>query len=477
MTLSFRTRLAFRWMLAFGLLLAGADAAIYAGIRVFLYTDLDGDLRTVAATELASASDEPGGAHLHEFSPDPSNPAYDQKFVQLLDRNGHLLMQSPGLRAARPVVDSATIVDGLAGRMPLRFVSVDGRSGRVLALRTAGPDRYLVVVGLFTEQLETTLRRLRQLLGAVWVGAMLVTGVIGFALASSALAPVRRITARAETIARGDFTARLDPPTVDDEIGRMTRLLNQMIERLFQALDANRRFAAHASHELRSPLAAVLGEVEVVLKRPRTVEEYRQSLGRVHERLQQLAGLTEDLMLLVRAQERKAGVVSEVPVRAAVDRVVSGLVSLASEQQVRIDVSVPADLVAYGDPRLLERVFDNLVRNAVQYTGERGEVTVGAALVGRSGGWTTDELVVTVRDTGPGIPAEERERVFERFHRLDASRSRRTGGTGLGLSIAREIVRLFDGSIQVIDTAGPGATFEVRLPGGHATGATQQATA
>ncbi|MCC6992335.1 MAG: HAMP domain-containing histidine kinase, partial [Acidobacteria bacterium] len=229
---------------------------------------------------------------------------------------------------------------------------------------------------------------------------------------------------------------------------------------------------ADASHELRGPLTAMQGEVDVALKRDRTPEEYREALTRVRERLAVMGSLTEDLMLLVRAQEHQLPQVAEVRVADLLHRVTAHSADAAAAGGVSVAVAADPNLVVYGEPSLLERVFDNLVRNAVQYNHEHGSVSITASvnLISPDDGseWVSDEVVIDVRDTGTGIPPEERERVFERFYRLDSSRSRRTGGAGLGLAISREIVQLFSGTIHVGDTAGPGTTVQVRLPGGRA---------
>ncbi len=471
MRLSFRARLTLRWVLSFGLILMLALAAVYLGVRAFLVRDLDAQLRTLAGTELASAVDEPGdGIHLHEFPVGASDGDYAGKFVQLIDADGRVMLQSPGLGRTPALVDYQALRDGLDGKSPIIDVAVNGRRGRMTALATPGPRKYLVSVGLFTDKLDHTLGELRALLVAVGVGSLLLTTVLGLTLAARALAPVQRITTQAAAIAQGQFAARLDEPSVDDEIGRMTRLLNEMLDRLRGALDANRHFAADASHELRGPLTAMLGEIDVTLKRERSAPEYREALALLRNRLTEMGGLTEDLMLLVRAQEGRHTTVLEVNVRSVLATVAARHASHAATSGVAIRVDAPAALTAYAESRLLERVFDNLVGNAVQYSPEGGEVVLAGALVKAEDAtdWISDEVVVTVRDTGPGIPAEERTRVFDRFYRLDPSRSRRTGGSGLGLAISRAIVQLFKGSIRVVDTDGPGTTIEVRLPGGSA---------
>lgn len=465
MTLSFRTRLTLRWLAAFGVVLTLALGAVYAGTRAFLERDLDAQLRTLAATELASAVDEPGqGLHLHEFTVGDSQD-YADKFVQLVDARGFVLMQSPRLGSSASLLGPDALLQALGGASPLVEVAVGGRTGRMVGLATAGPERYVVAVGLFTDTLAATLGDLRLLLGGVWVGSMAVTALVGFSLASRALRPVRAITERAAAIAEGQFDARLDPPATGDEIGRMTALLNQMLDRLRGALDANRRFAADASHELRGPLTVMQGEVDVALKRERDGAEYRRVLAEVRTRLQQMGRLTEDLMLLVRAQENIAPPITDVPLGSLLREVCARAAEAARRAGVSLSVDVPDATVVYAEAGLLGRVFDNLVQNAVQYNREGGAVDVTARVEPGEGGWAADTVVIQVRDTGPGIPAPERERVFERFYRLDSSRSRRTGGAGLGLAISREIVRLFKGSIRIATTVLPGTTVEVRLPG------------
>lgn len=465
MTLSFRSRLALRWVVASGVLLAASNVAIYLGIRSFLEADLDAHIRTLAETELASAVDDGRGAHLHEIDA-PDNAVPPEKFVQLIDPQGRVILQSPNLGDSRPLLLPSILGDALAGRARVVRVDVSGRPGRMIALRTTGPDVYIVAVGLYTDRLQRTLEWTWWLQVSVLLATLLLTGAVGYAVASRSLAPIRRITAQAEAIAHAGLETRLDTPRVDDEIGRMTRLLNEMLDRLYGAIEANRRFAADASHELRGPLTGLLGEVDLALKRGRPVGEYVDVLTGVRARLREMADLTDNLMLLVRAQERRKGVVTEVALAPLVERVADAATAAVAKNVV-VDRDVAPELVVYGDERLLERVLDNVIRNALQYSDPGGRVAVAARLQPRTGDWVADEILVTVRDHGPGIPPDERERVFQRFYRIDPSRSRRTGGAGLGLAISREIVQLFGGTIRIVapDADGAGTTVEIRLPG------------
>lgn len=470
-SLSFRARLTLRWTAAFGCVLALTCLGVYAGARAFLFNDLDAQLRTLAGTELASATDGARGIHFHEFPAEEVAGAYAGKFAQLFDSRGALLSQSEVLDNGPTLVSLDAQRAALDGRAPVFSVSAAGRPARMVALSTRKDgEAFVVAVGLFTDQLLATLRRLAWLLVAASVLGLGVTAVIGHMLATKALEPVAHVTERAARIARGDFSARLDPASVDDELGRMTGLLNEMLERLHGSVQANQRFAADASHELRSPLTAMLGEIDVTLKRERAAEDYRESLVIVRDRIRQLAEMTEQLMILVRAQEGQVIGATEVELEPLAHEVVAAAGRYAEERQVTVLVGPMDHAVIYADRMLLARVLDNLVRNAVQYNRAGGHVAVSAE-VEDSGGteWTAAHTVLRVTDTGHGIPDSDREKVFERFFRVERSRNRRTGGAGLGLSIASEVVRLFGGTIRVASSTPDGTTIEVRMPGGRLT--------
>ncbi|HEX5819214.1 MAG TPA: ATP-binding protein [Gemmatimonadales bacterium] len=468
-SLSFRQRLTLRWTLSFGLVLGAAHAVVYVGARIYAYRDLDAQVRTLAATELASAVDEYTGVHLHDFPADSlSAGEYATKFAQLFDDQGRLLMQSPGLGASGPLLTREQIAATLRGEAPVVAVHVTGRSGRMAALRAQQNDRqYVLAAGLFADMLEKYLSRLAWLLAVVWAAGLAITGVVGYTLASRVLDPISRITARATGIARGDVRGRLDTPVADDEIGRMTRLLNEMLDRLYAVIDANRQFASDASHELRSPLTAMAGEVDVALKRERSAAEYRETLAWVREGLRDMTELTANLMVLVRAQERPAEAgLHEVPLQPLLEGAAERLRPLAAARGITIDTTQCPVLVAYGDERLLSRVVENVLANAVQYNRDGGSVHVTGSGEDRGGDeWVPSQVVLRIADTGPGIPEEEWERIFERFYRLDSSRSRRTGGSGLGLAICRAVVTVFGGSIRIAQSSDAGTTVEIRLPG------------
>lgn len=471
---SFRTRLTIRWTVAFGVLLALASLAIHAAARAYLWRDLDAKVRTVAATELASSTDR-ADIHLHELPTAAlGRGEYTGKVVQILEADGRVRLSSDALAGVGPLVDRRIVDRALAGEAPMVTLEVHSRRVRAAVLRaTQRGTGFAVLVGLYADAVEAQLTQLGWLLAGLWVVTLSGTALLGYRLASSALAPVVAISRRAARIARGDFSARLDTPAAEDEVGQMTRSINEVLERLHAAVEVNRRFAADASHELRGPITAMAGEIDVTLKHPRSGQEYRDALALVRERLDALTALTADLMLLVRAQEGTQGMpLHEVALLPEVHDAAARVAPLARSRSVRIEAAGMPPLIAYAEPRLLARVLDNLLANAVQYNRPGGLVTVtGTSEESAPDEWKTGWVVLQIADTGHGIAHGDRERVFERFYRPDQSRARHTGGSGLGLAICREVIGALGGSIRVAESSDHGTTLEVRLPGRAGTGA------
>ena len=297
------------WTLAFGLLLAVANLAIYTAFRTYLRGDLDLKVRTVAATELASSTDGPD-IHLHELPTDALAQRRVHRQVRPdLRADGRVRLASASLRGVPRAGAAATWCarPSTDARRSSRSSSAGVPDARPCFARGWATSTTPSWSASFAIEIDAHLAQLAWLLAAVWTGGLAATSALGYWLASRALAPVVGITQRAARIAQGDFSARLDPPASQDEVGEMTRSLNDVLDRLHGALEAHRRFASDASHELRAPITAMAGEIDVTLKHPRTADEYRDTLLVVGERLSALTALCEDLILLVHAQEGAPG--------------------------------------------------------------------------------------------------------------------------------------------------------------------------
>ncbi len=283
---------------------------------------------------------------------------------------------------------------------------------------------------------------------------LLVTLVAAFAVAAWTAAPLRRMATTAGAVDAGDLTHRLDE-TGPREVRSLAESFNHMLDRLDEAFARQRAFASDASHELRTPLTAIRGQIEVLARSPNPSRaEIMETEARITAEISRMDRLVDDLLLLARTDEGGAHRVEAIDPGSLIHDAVEGVV--AGDREVRIG-AVPSGSLR-GDPDRLAQVIRNLVLNAVEHTDDRGVVDISSfALDGH--------LRVTVDDDGPGIPVAERELVFERFHRTDASRGRRSGGSGLGLAIAKAIVDAHGGRIWAGASPAGGARVAFDVPG------------
>jgi len=298
-------------------------------------------------------------------------------------------------------------------------------------------------------------RTLRDYIISELLLALLACGgafLVGWQIAGAALRPTREITAQAEAIREGTpsptITARADA----EEFTRLVQVLNAMLGRLDRAFAIQRRFTADASHELRGPLTALRGELDLALKRPRSPEEYQATLQRCREEVIRLTHLATDLLTLARNEAGlNAQDLLDTDLRAIAERVVDRFRFAAQARSVRLGVTGEGAIVR-GDPGMLERVVSNLVDNAVKHAPEGGAVEVVVA--------AGDPATLTVKDTGAGIAVADQPQLFSRFFRGEATSAT---GTGLGLAIARSAAEAHGGSLEFLGND-PGAVFQLRLP-------------
>ncbi|GLH67816.1 sensor histidine kinase [Geothrix edaphica] len=347
----------------------------------------------------------------------------------------------------------------------LRTFVQNGDYWRVLIIHRHPPGARHSTIWILEElgAVDATLKRLRLAFFHLVPVGLLVSFLGGYMLSGRALAPVTRIITLTKEIEAHSLDRRLPHPGVDDEIGRLVDTLNRMIGRLENAFEAMKRFTADASHELRSPLATIRNTIDVTLEQARTPQEQEAALRSVGEEVDRIRSLAEDLLLLARADSGRM-VMQARPVDLAfiVEAQVEARLPQAEEWGLEVQVGPLIHDEILGDEGWLHQVVSNLLSNAIKYTPRGGKVLVDMAR-------TPQALQVIVSDTGPGIPEEDLERIFDRFYRVDPSRTRtRAPGTGLGLAIAAWVVAEHHGTLRAANRPEGGATFTVTLPLGAA---------
>ena len=363
-----------------------------------------------------------------------------------------------------PVPDIAAAMDERGGRKTwVATLRSSGGSYRVSVGPLALSGSTFRVAGVYPlADVEKTLGRIRALFFLMVPLLVLAAGAGGWYLAHRGFRPVSRMADRASEIGATTLHERL-PVVADDELGALARVFNDLLDRLQESFERQRRFMADASHELRSPTAILRTETDVALSRQhRSEEEYRESLTVIGDAVRRLTRVVDDLFLLARADSGHQ-VMHTVPLY--LDEVVRDTVRtvrpLADRKSVEVEVSGSVETSFRGDPDLLGRLLLNLLDNAIEHSPEGETVRVTMAVRG-------EVVEIRVADRGAGVPAEARDRIFERFFRVDPSRSRKGAesgsGAGLGLAIGRRIAEMHGGRLELAGSP-PGRTeFLLVLP-------------
>lgn len=381
------------------------------------------------------------------------------QLIQVLNASGEVVAASSDRVARTPLSDmrppAGALMWAQVGDMPLID---DDHLYQVVAQGVSYRGQtYTAVVATSVETQRQTVLTVAKYLATGVPVLLIVVGLAGWLMVGQALRPVERIRSQVQRIGSRRMTERVPVPETRDEIARLAVTMNEMLDRLETGQATQRRFVSDASHELRSPLATLTAALEVVSAD--TTGEAWQDLQQVMEaETERMRRLVEDLLLLAKADDTGLRMQeTDVDLDDLVAAEIQRLRSSKPELKVTGDVH-PVRVV--GDPTRLSQVLRNLVDNAAR----AAHTTVRLTTTEQNG-----SAVITVEDDGDGIPAADRLRVFERFVRLDTSRSRASGGSGLGLSIAREITRAHQGTITLTPSATGGTTATITLPGGPST--------
>lgn len=378
----------------------------------------------------------------------------DEELAALIDSTDgrlHLNRMVAEASNVEPVLMRLLVVLGpLTNSEPRRDVALSGFE--------SAPPLGIVYVARNLKTVQNTLDDLKNVVMLLFLTGLLTAGTGAYLLAGQALLPLRRVQRAAERIGGQNLTERVPVPQTGDEVESLATALNAMLGRLEGSFEAQRRFTSDASHELRTPVTAISGHASYLLRRTNPTGQQQESLKIIRSESERLTNLIASLLQLARS-DSGALVLQRGPVLAALflADIVRELAPLAQAQHTTL-TSAGEDVTFEADADRLKQVLINLVSNALKAGAQT--VTLRSERVGA-------EVRLSVQDDGPGIPADQLERLFDRFYRLEDSRSRDQGGAGLGLSIARGIVDAHGGRIWLDSEVGQGTTAHVQLPIGN----------
>jgi len=442
--LSVRARLAIWHAGVLTLIVCIFSAGIFLFVRARLYAGLDTQLAREIGTISRIYRDEP--EELKDLSPHWGITLFQ------IQTEGSIRYQTDAWERDR----LSLALQGGDSTSPLSWVAPNGRRYRV---QTISESSTRVAAAIEESPVRDTLWTLAVILatGVPFAIALAIGG--GYFLAGRVLSPVAAMAGRAREITAESLAKRLPIDNAQDEFGQLATVFNDTLSRLQDAFERLRRFTADASHELRTPLTAMRSVGEVALRNTLETAAYRDVIGSMLEEVDRLTRLVESLLILTRADSGQLQMVPEtLDLGALAGNVIDQVRVLADEKQQHLTLKAPTKVHATADTALMRHALMNLIHNGIKYTPNGGTITVEVSRM------NSGQAVIEVRDTGPGIPAAHRHRIFDRFYRVDTSRSREGGGVGLGLAIARWAVEANGGQIKLASDGRTGSSFRILLP-------------
>ncbi len=443
---------------AFGILL-------YTGLSVVLYRHIDQELLATAQTEARRV--EVATGVLREFGGSDDDDDADERLIREASRS--VVVLSPegaavwtgAAVAKRPGLAQVLVGRALQGEVV--YDTIDTGSGSQVRrisfpIQRDGEVRYILQTEASLRVVRESLQMLLGLLGAVVLLGLVAAWLSSGWLAREALLPVEALSGTAEQISSPPLDIRAPVDASYVEFQRLAHVFNGMLDRLHKVFESQRRFVADAAHELKTPLTAIRGHLEVALQRARSAEDYKESMLTALGEVERLIGLVQSLLTLAQLSgKRTAMEMKPLALEPILREVVSDLDVLAQDRAITLTLAVRPVPRVLGDAGRLKQVLINVLDNALRHTPPGGDIAVTLAATGSTSR-------ITVKDSGPGIAPEHLLHLFEPFYRADRAREKGLAGTGLGLAIVKEIVEAHGGDVRVESEAGKGAVFTVSLP-------------
>jgi heavy metal sensor kinase len=478
---SLRFKLTLWYVLILGILLISFSSFLYFTLSKSLHRDVDNKLSSLAkliASESASPLSKFGFGNIDQALETSMNLKPIGKFIQVLDESGNIGRKSDNLKNVQLPISLNALKNASKGLVTFETNrSLENTPLRIITFPVVENNHVAKIVQIASslEEVEEALNTLFIILVITVPLALMVASLGGQFLAHKALKPVDNITQTARMITSQNLNQRIIPPKVKDEISRLIETFNEMISRLDQSFRQIKQFSSDASHELKTPLTILKGEVEVMLRKERTSQEYQQTLKSNLEEINRMSQIVEDLLILSKADTGEIRLnKEEISLTEILNEVMGQMDMLAKSKRLHLSTSNHhQDIHIFGDALRIRELFINLIENGIKYTEEGGSIHIGLQkenepLVGNQPDWMKRDkgefAKIIVSDTGIGIAKEDQEKIFDRFFRVDKARSRGQGGSGLGLSICKWIVEAHQGEIKVESELGKGSSFIVILP-------------
>ena len=453
--MTFKNRIAFNYMVATAIVVATVFAIIYLIVHTTVYYNLDRFLTYEAEKhlgEIVNTHDSILFINKAEWAEREHREVQVQPvFIQLTDPDGHVMDKSPNLKEQSLQFDQQKTNEE-------RFNSqLNHQSIRQIQVpyRPLGELRGYIVTAMSREDAKSLLRNLRQVLlilfPIVLIGLFIITRII----AGKSIRPIRVITETADRITRNNLNERINPPKNKDELFTLTASINQMLQRMEDALEREKQFTSDASHELRTPLSILKGTLEVLNRKIRTTEEYQEKIQYSIAEIDRMSRTVDQLLMLARFdKDDKFLNLQPLSLPAILDEVISRNAQGIEEKNLKIALDHPGDVEVVSDPYYMDMILENLLSNAIKYSPRDAQILI--RLEQEAG-----RVRCVIQDQGIGIKAEDMPLVFNPFYRSEPLSHKQISGNGLGLSIVKKACQLANIQISLHSMVNQGTEVEL----------------
>ena len=459
MKLNFRNRIATWYLVATALLIAGLFSAIYIIVNNTVYSHLDSDL-DLELNEVKNSIVNAGGqiifANPFEWNErEHGQIEVNPTFVQVSDNQGKVIRKTGNLVSDslefRNAVNNKIYFDSELSGSPIRQVQYP-------YFDSDGSVKVYLSIAVPLEESALVLSNLREALVISFPAILLILFLVTRLIAGKSIAPIHNVINTANKISKANIAERISLPPHNDEIHALTSTINGLLNRLEDALLRERQFTSDASHELRTPLSIIKGTLEVLIRKPREVIQYEEKVSYCISETDRMTRLIDQLLLLARYDTGKVNPVkTEFLFSEIIEMVLQRLDPLLEDKRISVNRDIDKNLILNADPGMTEIILENILTNAIKYSGNESSIDIKAVRNGSG-------ILFSVKDYGIGMTEQQIKNIFDRFYRADASRSSEAGGFGLGLAISKKLCDIQDIKINVESALDKGTNFKLHIP-------------
>lgn len=450
--LSFRNRIAFNYIISTGLLIFVVFFGIYIIVKFSVYSHINDDIKSEVAkhlTEIEITDNHIGLMHDDEWREREHNTvAVNPVFVQFYDKNGNLAEKSPNLKIHRlifhPEVADYDFYD-------TQLVTKSIRQIQVPIYQNSIKKGYLLV-SMSLEDAKMVLNNLFEILIISYPLILFLLFVIARLIAGRSIGPISSIIKTSNVISKDNLKSRIPLPQNQDELYTLSQTINNLLDRVENTIEREKQFTSFASHELRTPLTIIKGTLEVLIRKPRNQEEYKEKIFFCIDEVDRLNHLVDQLLLLARFENQKRSLkIENTYLNGIILDTVSQYSSIIKSKEIHIINNFAKDFYINSDSYLLSIIMNNLISNAIKYSHEKGEISI--SIFENNG-----VVECSISDFGIGVPSEDLKKIFDQFYRSKSIEYSKIKGTGLGLSIVKRLCEILSIEIKITSRENIGTT-------------------